>query len=330
MLLVDVLLRFSSLTISALMVVLLARDAWKYVPTRFAIAFFVASMGYTLASAPTILRLPSPLYEIALFIAVPSMGLIWWMARSLLEENFKLGPLEWGVMVLASLVKMGWALQSLGFSPPLHGLRYIATYVISFLIYGHILWIALSDFRNDLIESRRKVRVWFILVVAIFGVATTISELVGFSSATESIINHAISLPILIWALLWLTKLETRGFLIEPLSLKDHSALIVEPKELPTYKRLIDVMETDAAFKDYSLTIQSLATRLGVPEHQLRTLINRTMGYRNFSAFLNSYRIDFAKSVLKDPEQIRLPILTIAMDSGFQTLSTFNPCIQNN
>jgi AraC-like DNA-binding protein len=324
MLLVDVLLRFASLTITALLVILLVRDAWKFTPARYAVAFFITSMAYSLTSAPEMLRLPSPLYEAALLVAVPSMGLVWWMARSILEDDFKLGPLEWGVMAVASAFKLGWALQDMGITPPAHSFRYIGTYVLSFLLYGHILWVALSGFRNDLVEARRGIRVWLVLVVALSGAATTIVELLGFSNATESIVNHAASLPIMLWAILWLTKLQTEKVFYQLASDEPTSALNIQPKEAPTYRRLIEVMETETAYKDYRLTIQSLAKRVEAPEHQLRALINRTMGYRNFSAFLNRYRINFAKSLLADPEQIRLPILTIAMDSGFQTLSTFN------
>ncbi|MEL6323951.1 MAG: helix-turn-helix domain-containing protein, partial [Pseudomonadota bacterium] len=66
------------------------------------------------------------------------------------------------------------------------------------------------------------------------------------------------------------------------------------------------------------------ATRLSVPEHQLRGLINQGMGFRNFSAFLNHYRLADAKTALADPEQARTPILTIALDAGYASLATFN------
>jgi len=48
------------------------------------------------------------------------------------------------------------------------------------------------------------------------------------------------------------------------------------------------------------------------------------MGHRNFASFLNGYRLNYAKSVLADLEQARLPILTIAMDAGFSSLAPFN------
>ena len=61
-----------------------------------------------------------------------------------------------------------------------------------------------------------------------------------------------------------------------------------------------------------------------MPEHLLRKLINQGLGYRNFSDFLNHYRIEDAASRLADPSQAHLPILTIALDAGYASLAPFN------
>jgi len=48
------------------------------------------------------------------------------------------------------------------------------------------------------------------------------------------------------------------------------------------------------------------------------------MGFRNFSAFLNSYRLKDVVEAFSDPEQAGTPILTIALNAGFQSIATFN------
>ena len=53
-------------------------------------------------------------------------------------------------------------------------------------------------------------------------------------------------------------------------------------------------------------------------------MINEGLGYRNFNAFLNRYRIDDAKAALSDPSQRDVQVLTIAMDAGFQSIGPFN------
>ena len=80
----------------------------------------------------------------------------------------------------------------------------------------------------------------------------------------------------------------------------------------------------DGYYRETGLTIPVLAGKLDYPEHRLRQLINGQLGYRNFSAFLNSYRVDEAQQHLADPEYARTPILTIALELGYASLGPFN------
>jgi AraC-like DNA-binding protein len=84
------------------------------------------------------------------------------------------------------------------------------------------------------------------------------------------------------------------------------------------------LMSVERAYRREGLTIGSLSAELGVPEYRLRQLINEGLGHRNFNAFLNRYRIEEAKAALADPEQRQVPVLTIAMDAGFQSVGPFN------
>jgi AraC-like DNA-binding protein len=84
------------------------------------------------------------------------------------------------------------------------------------------------------------------------------------------------------------------------------------------------LMEEDKAYRGEGLSIGTLAGKLGIPEHGLRRLINQRLGYRNFNAFLNGYRLDDVLAALADPTQETVPILTIALDAGFQSLGPFN------
>ncbi len=83
-------------------------------------------------------------------------------------------------------------------------------------------------------------------------------------------------------------------------------------------------MTVDRAYRQEGLSIGQFALRLGLPEYRLRQLINQRLGYRNFASFLNFYRIADAKTALADPAQTEVPILTIALDAGFNSLGPFN------
>jgi AraC-like DNA-binding protein len=51
----------------------------------------------------------------------------------------------------------------------------------------------------------------------------------------------------------------------------------------------------EGVYLNSGLTIGELANRMNIPEHRLRRLINKGLGYRNFAAFINDHRIEEAK-----------------------------------
>jgi AraC-like DNA-binding protein len=89
-------------------------------------------------------------------------------------------------------------------------------------------------------------------------------------------------------------------------------------------RRLDHLMTVERIHRQEGLTIAALAAKLDLPEYRLRQVINEGLGYRNFNAFLNRYRIDEAKAALADPSQRDVPVLTIAIDAGFQSIGPFN------
>jgi AraC-like DNA-binding protein len=97
--------------------------------------------------------------------------------------------------------------------------------------------------------------------------------------------------------------------------------VVVDPILL---RRLDHLMSVERTYRKEGLAIGTLAARLEVPEHRLRQAINEGLGYRNFNAFLNRYRIEDARLALSDVTQREVPVLTIAMDAGFQSIGPFN------
>ena len=56
----------------------------------------------------------------------------------------------------------------------------------------------------------------------------------------------------------------------------------------------------------------------------MRRLINDHLGWRNFAAYVNAYRIAAAKAQLTDPGQAHKTVSSIAFDLGFGSLGPFN------
>jgi len=75
-------------------------------------------------------------------------------------------------------------------------------------------------------------------------------------------------------------------------------------------------------YRTERLTLKKLSLELGLPEYKTRALVNTILGYRNFNDYVNHLRIAEAGHRLRT--ETDTPILNIALDAGYRTLSSFN------
>ena len=87
--------------------------------------------------------------------------------------------------------------------------------------------------------------------------------------------------------------------------------------------QLDTILLKDKPYLNSQFRLINLSTSSGIPTHQLSQVINEVM-HTNFNDWINSYRIEEAKSRLVDPAFKHYSILAIALDCGFQHKSTFN------
>jgi len=81
-------------------------------------------------------------------------------------------------------------------------------------------------------------------------------------------------------------------------------------------------MQSKKPYLDSALTLPQLAAQLDISPNYLSQVINEQTG-ANFFDFINAYRVEYAKSALTDPATAQSNILTIALDAGFNSKSTF-------
>lgn len=82
------------------------------------------------------------------------------------------------------------------------------------------------------------------------------------------------------------------------------------------------ILKEQELFRNPGLKLEHLAKRLHLPKQQLSAFINQY--YRmNFTQLINSFRIDYAKAILKDDRENR-PMKQLFPDFGFYSRSTFN------
>ncbi|KJG39772.1 AraC family transcriptional regulator [Photobacterium angustum] len=80
------------------------------------------------------------------------------------------------------------------------------------------------------------------------------------------------------------------------------------------------IMRDHQIFKDPDLSLNKLARKLSIPARKISSAVNQTYN-ENISKVINTYRIEHAKTLLKQSDGT---ITDIFLNSGFQTKSNFN------
>lgn len=202
--------------------------------------------------------------------------------------------------------------------------------VLMLTFVGFAIFWTFKGWRADLVADRRILR-WLIIGVQgtlIFAVVFAESFLLSGGSGSNSSEQAVIVFVIATF---------TFGMLLVALrfdfvSLSDAIRKVTELTEAPAERGTItfDADSFDKVFKggrfyrEAGLTISMLAKKLEIPEYRLRAFIHKKLGFRNFNAMLHKYRIEDASNELSDSKNLNVPVLTIALTVGYQSITPFN------
>ncbi|KRQ04898.1 AraC family transcriptional regulator [Bradyrhizobium manausense] len=322
-------LRGGAVVILLFRVAVAARDARGDPISRYLALLSASIAAYIVDSAADFGTLALPL-RIPIHLLNAGTPAAFWIAMSaVFVDEFRL---RW-YHLLGWLALMGFALIDMFRHPMSFDVAHTCLAVL-LLLLG--VWHALAGRAADLVEKRRRLRVWYAIVTVLYSLLVIVSEWLwpgGLSVSSLSLANAAgLAALIFLFAVLG-TPVANDASLMpatavarQPVVIpRDPSpaVLATEPDaaELAALRRLLD---HDKVFREPDLSVATLSQKLDIPEYRLRHLINRQLGYRNFSAFVNGYRLAEAEAALSDPEQAAVPILTIALDAGFGSIGPFN------
>ena len=285
------------------------------------IALFI---GYS----PEVFRPSGTLFVVVRLLDIPELVFVWLFALSLFNSNFTLKPFHImiGIFYCLPIIwvrfeEFGWGLKN----PPLIG---PVISLLSIALITHLCLTTLKGRKDDLLNKRRASRIYFVGVIAFVTAVAAISEpLIPSTSEWRQTSKVLAIWPAIIWGFIWMMSFDQKAVTFEE-DIREKNSLSERDKQLRD--KLIYGMKEGLAFKDPNLSIVTLASNIGVTQHRLRSLINQNLGYKNFSEFVNAYRIEEVKRVLTDIEKEHVPILTIALDSGFNSLSSFNRAFKNS
>ncbi|WP_286828815.1 MULTISPECIES: helix-turn-helix transcriptional regulator [Kordiimonas] len=185
----------------------------------------------------------------------------------------------------------------------------------------------IRSWRAELLQSRFRLRQIVATIFSVVGIEMLVAEnIVGIATKLpyEPQTFHMIwQLALAIWLFFALTRPQLADWATGKTKVKARkSRSWVKWGEKAA--KLEKLLEDQQVYREPDLNVAKLAGMLALPEYRLRELINGEMGYKNFNVFLNDYRIDAACRDLKDPGKDNLPIISIAMEAGFNSLAPFN------
>jgi AraC-like DNA-binding protein len=289
--------------------------------------FSVSAGSYVIASSSPLVALFGVWFAPFYVLSICAGVFFWWFSLTLFDDGFRWRWRHFIPLAMTLPLVAAHFLLPHRPSPVWTGSLVLARMALIFG-YGHAIFTALRYARDDLMEGRRRFRIVFAIAVAIMGLIVVYVETFGIDDGhpTGLMLLHAVAILILTFGLgLWL--IDTHGVLLsDPVQDAAPAASTrsqVAAADRPAYEKLTALMD-EGVWREDGLSVAGLASKVGVPEHHLRRLINGELGYRNFSAFLNSYRLEDAKRQLADPESARRQILQIALDVGFGSIAPFN------
>ncbi|MCC8984808.1 helix-turn-helix domain-containing protein [Bradyrhizobium acaciae] len=311
--------------------VLLLRYAAVHRAANLGAAMGVAGATYAISTAPFFPASSFGWSSPFIAFAMGSPVIFWLWASAVFDERFALRPWHaalWTLLAGLGVVSHnGWTIW-----PDLAGTcgRGLALATIGFSALG-IAQIA-KGWRTAVTTARGRILI--ALVIGI-GLQMTLAAAAGLAAIPTRSISLSIALGLVAFGLLsiWMMLFDPPESQPAVAGNGGGQAARVAPSfanagppasSQAALNQLKHLMATERTYRQEGLTIGVLAVRLGMPEYRLRTLINDGLGHRNFNAFLNRYRLDEAKAALADASQAEVPVLTIALDAGFQSLAPFN------
>ncbi|GAA4032738.1 hypothetical protein GCM10022409_16250 [Hymenobacter glaciei] len=108
-----------------------------------------------------------------------------------------------------------------------------------------------------------------------------------------------------------------------PVEVLPETAVALPPELHPWREKLLRLMADEQPWLDPELTLTELAHRLRTHPALLSKVINAGCG-QNFNDFVNTYRVQEARRKLADARFAHYSLVGVALESGFNSKSTFN------
>lgn len=318
---------FRFLSIGQLLLVLvIILKATIQLPIKVAlVSFSIAIMAYLIVDWEVL----SP-GDIAFYFFLPFAMLtpfaFWIFSKGIFLDDFQLSTTIWTIAIALLIINplifclTYFSIVEGGFATFLGVIQ--RSIVLLFVILGIVE--LLKGQAEDLVAPRRKLRKWFIIIVGAFIGLTALTEIAFQQTTTPKALEVIQKAAIFSLSFAFALSQLRFSHLFFPEKEKTNNPAQETEIDQELFLKLSNWMELEKGYRLEGLSIRKLAEQLSVKEYKLRLTINQQLGYRNFNAYLNHFRVEEACQLLADTSQMNRTILDIAYSVGYQSLAPFN------
>ena len=325
MIVIDALLRFSAVGLMVFVSILCLRDLRRSPSLFYLLLANVCVTSHFLGFTPAEFELPLYVRMVFRFLDVFQLYFLWLFALSLFQKDFRLNTFYVLAGVVYSAPMLTERLVQFNYLEPLPHWWALMVNGLNLMMVVHMMVVTIKGRADDLIESRRRSRIYVVLMLAFSATSVVVLGyilLLNGWTQYQPTVNVFSIWPAIVWIGFWLTEVNEGQFTFDVRPCQGEDSLSARDQELE--KKLQHEMNQNGCYLEPSLSIDTLAKQLGVSAYRLRQFINQTLGYNNFSSYINTYRIEAVKQALSEPSNNHIPILTLALNHGFNSLAPFN------
>ncbi|MFK8061440.1 MAG: helix-turn-helix domain-containing protein [Polaribacter sp.] len=237
-------------------------------------------------------------------------------------ENRKVIPKSWKIhfVVLATIIIVFGLLKSYPLNKQIWFDYVVHTIYFVWGLYVIASAYILKDIFNKILSKNEKTTTPEIWLVAVFigNLLIYVAYIVGyFYLYLIGTITFSVVFYVLLIFLLFKSNRENvfkdipEKYASKKIDEKDANLLILELKK---------TMNDHQFHKNTNIKLKDIASKLQISSHQLSQLLNDNLG-KSFAQFINEYRIEDAKQLLK--ENTNFTLEAIGFEAGFSSKSSF-------
>jgi len=192
-------------------------------------------------------------------------------------------------------------------------MKWLTILITGFIIYiliSYIIWFVKEVFQKEItynsLEILPAVLTVYVFFIGYYGYKQT-SIFFDFSINKKGFISKNF-------------RTTDNKYVKSGLSTSERNEIVVKLREL---------MDNEKPYIESDLSINTLATMLDTSIHKLSHVINGSF-HKNFFDFINAYRIEEAKRLMKLPKNENYTIISIAYECGYSSKSSFYNAFKKN